>query len=110
VEGVVKMVLYMASKSVTLAISVSRRKNHLYNPLIFLSGNLLICLFILSVLACASHTYQLYDIYNVPQLRDQFLNPVLSRLLTIQARIRSIEIYHQEISVIKNVLLLTVSS
>jgi hypothetical protein len=75
VEGVVKMVLSMASKSVTLAISVSRRKNHLDSPLIFLRGNLLICLFILSVSACTSHTYQLYDIHNVPQVRDQFLNP-----------------------------------
>ena len=25
--------------------------------------------------ACTSHTYQLYDIYNVPEVRDQFLNP-----------------------------------
>jgi hypothetical protein len=48
------MVLSMASKSVILAILVSRRKNHLDDPLNFLTR---------------------------PQARYNFLNPVLSRLI-----------------------------
>jgi hypothetical protein len=59
------MVLSMASKSVILAILGSRRKNHLNNPLTFLTRNYL--------------SVYLNYLFWYPQLRDQFLNPILSK-------------------------------
>jgi hypothetical protein len=57
------MVLSMASKSVILAILVSRRKNHLDDPLTFLTRKLLICLFKLSALVAllTNIKYLIYD-------------------------------------------------
>ena len=75
------MVLSMASKSVILAILVSRRKNHLDDPLTFLTRKLLICLFKLPALVCVSYKYHIIDICKIQQLRYQFLYQAHSRVI-----------------------------